>query len=322
MCMAGGREKMIIVMDSDQNPNDPRVHTLLENLKVDKRNVFNISDCSQSNNLQTNQILLITSLDIDWMGYHKKFVEAYKDQVQSWLAVVTGSNQIAVAHMQWYFDSESIDFHCYNLFEEEPAALAAKLQVVKPLRQNSLLLYSVNPSCGKKTMKEILEKYLLPNWTIEIAEEDANNPVEDVLSKSDAAVKVIVSNKFETFYYKKWEASIHPFFVLTMPDQNVALYLQTEHGKKNNGHKWAYKDLETLAKQTGMTASAVERRLFFLSPLYELWRLSETNPSNDVRFVMWDDFGLPLPRNQYNDALIHDFLSQFTQGEEFVSAIR
>ena len=311
---------MIIVMDSNQNPNDTRVNVMLEKLGVDKKNIIDISDHELLNNVQTNQMVLITSLETDWMGYHKKLVESYKEKIGSWIVIVTGINHAAIAHMKWYFDGENVSSQCFDLNEEDPVSLAEKLQAIKPPRKNSILLYSVNPSCGKKTMKEMLEKYYLPDWTIEIAEEDSDNLVEDVLLQSDAEVKVVVSDKFEMLHYRKLDTFIHPFFVLTMPDQKVALYLQTRHG---NGREcmWANKDLEILAKQVGMTAKGVEKRLFYLSPLYETWRISETNPINDVRFVMWDDFGLPIPRNEYSDTLVHDFLSQFTQTEKLVNAI-
>ena len=34
-------------------------------------------------------------------------------------------------------------------------------------------------------------------------------------------------------------------------------------------------------------------------PLYELWEINETDPRMDPRFVIWDDFGLPVPRDEY-----------------------
>ena len=150
----------------------------------------------------------------------------------------------------------------------------------------------------------------------------------NALEESDASVKVIVSDRFEELVYAGQYSKEYPFFVMTMPDKQAALYLRSISGQKREyGSGWTQNELKALAGSIGSSAEAVKKRLFFVSPLYELWEINETDPRMDPRFVIWDDFGLPVPRDEYcggsgNMKTVRDFLSQFTQGRKLAEMIR
>ena len=193
---------MIVVRDYNQDPKMPRVKMLLQTLSLDEQQISILSDGSLLENKQEEQIMLITPLSIDWLDYHRRFVEAHREKTTSWLVVVTGDNPVAEQKMKWFFEGKGLSLHCFRLLERAPEELALALSAIKPLRTKSLLLYSYHEACGKKTLKGLLEQYM-PGWTIETAEGDPDDAVNDTLARSDAVVKVLVSSKFEMLHYGK-----------------------------------------------------------------------------------------------------------------------
>lgn len=318
---------MIVFRDWDQDMSSGRIRALLSKLCVGEERILPVSDGQLQKAVQGEQILFITPMTDDWLGYHQAFVEAHKEQTASWIVLVTGDDPVAMQHIRWFFKGRGIPLELFAVNEYEPEELFRKISSVKVLNKNKILLYSLRPSCGKKTLKKLLEQYL-DGWTIETAQEDPSDPSVNALEESDASVKVIVSDRFEELVYAGQYSKEYPFFVMTMPDKQAALYLRSISGQKREyGSGWTQNELKALAGSIGSSAEAVKKRLFFVSPLYELWEINETDPRMDPGFVIWDDFGLPVPRDEYcggsgNMKTVRDFLSQFTQGRKLAEMIR
>ena len=143
--------------------------------------------------------------------------------------------------------------------------------------------------------------------------ETSDKATDKLLAASDATRIVIVGTTVEELTINVPE-NITPFYVLTMPDENVQIYLNRETLPK--------KLHNLLPDEWGWTSDFIASRLFYISPLYEKWRYSQTNPMFDARFIMWDEFGLPVSPNKYSQEEIISFLSQFNQCVRLVDALQ
>ena len=309
---------MMVVRDSDTMTG--LVEPLVCALK--SGTVHELSSYQTLETLQDTRVVLITSLSAGWLKYHSEFVARHRDQTSSWIVVLVQDREedhqntgVLSSQIKSAFGDMHLRLFVYRPKTDDAKTLAQEILAVPDKRGQKALLYSIRPSSGKRTLAKLLQIYL-PKWQFEAAQEDLPRKV---LAESDAAVTVIVAKEFQELYNSERPESVHPFFVLSMPDENVQLFLQRDHFLQNRELR---REMEKLAQWAGITVEAAEKRLFFISPLFELWRVNNVTPKEDVRFVMWDAFGLPIPRGEYSDAAVQDFLSQFTQGGALAEAMQ
>ena len=329
---------MLIVRDCD-TPLDS-VQGLLDILEVDVGQVHELSAYDTLDSFQDAQILLLTTLNPDWLMYHTRFLDSHAQATTSWMVVKVKKPGFDPAGKQGemsrrgklreHFQGFPMHLIPYDLETDSPQRIADEIRRAPTVQAKKLLLYSTSPCLNeeKDLLKALLQRDLL-EWNIETAQSDTNR---DVLAATDAQVTVVVARDFEAFYKGMYACpeTVHPFFVLTQPDTNVALWQKTMR-KTADGvrREWPQRYLEALAKWVGASTDIVAQRTFYISPLYEIWRRDAFVPQGDPRFVMWDDYGLPVRLNtetaeqqaNYNKT-VAAFLAQFNEGEALIRVLK
>lgn len=259
----------------------------------------------------TERILLVTSMPDGWLGYHQAFFEAHKSDTAEWIVILLNKDPVTINQARLGFTTNGIRLH---LFDCDPDTtdwekLNEVICKLTRIRRNKVLLYSLRPECGKKTLAKLLSEEL-PEWTFETAEEDLSR---DLLSETDASQIIIVGSLMKDFCVPLPEG-VQPFYVLTMPDENVQTYLKRK--------VLPIELLDYIPPELKWTMEAADAHFFCVSPLYETWRQNGTDPVLDARFIMWDEFGLPLPHESYTQENIRSFISQFDQCNALAQALK
>ena len=301
---------MIVVRDVDTNETTAR--EILGKIGFADSDIF-LLDNGKENfapiNDSINSILWITSMPTGWLKYHQQFFFKYNKKIPLWIILLINGDSIVYNQLKNSIRS-GIRTKIVRVTENSNwAQIIEDIKNIKQIIPNKLLLYSIKSECGKTTLRNLLLDYL-PNWTIETMEA---SPMINGIAASDAAQIVIVGKFLKDFAIDIPEG-ISPFYVLTMPDTNVQLYL-----KRN---ELPLRLFDIIPKSLEWTTKKIASRFFYISPLYEQWRRAGTVPQFDSRFIMWDTFGLPFPRQDYTTDKIISFLSQFNQSEALTKALK
>lgn len=259
---------------------------------------------------EADKVVFITSMNHGWLGYHQSFFRQRQRDIPLWIVLLLNDNPVVCNQAESGFKADGIRLGLFSINSEQDdmSAIAKEIRRLYNVKPKKGLLYSIRPQCGKQSLQRLLEEGL-PDWSFETAEESFS---EDYLVTTDASQIIIVGKTIQDFSLSV-PKGMQPFYVLTMPDENVQVYLRQS--------LLPAKILKVIPSTLRWTEDGAAKHLFYISPLYEWWRRIGTDPSLDMRFVMWDEFGLPVSRNVYIPEKIQEFLAQFNQCEALIQAL-
>ncbi len=294
---------MIIVRDSDTPAW--KVRQILQETGIEGEEIVLDSSSVQPGKKLADSVLFIATMPSGWLGYHRNYFEAHKGDDIDWIVILLNSSQTTIGQAKMGFAENKLHV---SLFAEEFEnadweKIGKQIKALRRKQRKKALLYSVNPDCGKKTMAALLRDYL-PKWEFETAWGNKN---PDILENSDASEIIIMGRSLE-------ELAVHipedrqPYYVLSKMDENVQILLQQA--------ELPGQLLKIIPAALGWTKEKARERLFCVSPLYETWKKEDSDPHLDERFVMWDEFGLPLCAREYTEEKIRAFLRGFDQCEQ------
>lgn len=299
---------MIVIRDVDTAQE--RASEVLERLSLRPGSVGVLSEQTDPlSEIRDDCVLFITTMPAGCLGYHRKFFDAHRSGIPLWAVLLLNGDPVAFNQADAFFYSDGIRRQLFAVAGDmDWAALSGAVKKLTSIRPRMALLYSVRPHCGKRSLIRLLSEDL-PDWEFETAEEDSRG-----IPDTSAGQLLIVGQNLTDLCAVRLPAGVEPFYVLTMPDMHVQAYL---HAAQLPGRL-----LEYDGPPAHWTEAAAKRRLFYISPLYESWYRTNTNPVYDERFVMWDRFGLPYTESGYTEKAVRVFLSQFRQGEQLSEALR
>lgn len=294
---------MIIVRDADVLPQQASQLANVLGLAVKPSSIGVLNGIDDPlEQIKTNVIVLITAMRRGWLAYHRKFFQVHKADVPIWIVLLTNTDPVIYSQAQSGFQASGVRVYLHAVDPENSclAQLREEVCTIARIQPHKVLLYSIRPHCGKRTLKALLSESL-QDWSFETAEE---NLTQSPLEKSDAAHIIIVGTILKDFAVTL-PRGIQPLYVLTMPDQNVQNYLHRRD--------LAAQLLRLVPRSWNWTEENATAHLFYISPLYEEWRRINMNPTTAAQFIMWDEFGLPVPRTAYTPERIQAFLAQFNE---------
>ncbi|MBR5428360.1 MAG: hypothetical protein IK118_08420 [Clostridia bacterium] len=300
---------MIVIRDGDTAEQTAR--PLLQALEISQQPLTINGSCDFPAIAPAERVLLLTTMSNGWLGYHKAFFDANKGKAIEWIVVLLQEDQYVLNQLR-------VELAPYGqnacIFAADPRdgdwnAVAQKIRARANIKKNKALLVSMRTGSGKRSLAALL-KQSLPDWSFETA---VINRSAAGVPETDAAHLIIVGRTADELRIRAPEQTA-PFFVLTMPDRNVQAYLQRDYFPEEM--------LRQIEKASGITAGRILSRFYFVSPLYESWRRTDTVAKEDSRLVMWDEFGLPRPHSEYSDDNIRRFLASFNQCDALARALR
>jgi len=300
---------MKIIRDYDTSAD--KVLDLLEKLQLENT-TENISVLDDPGNMldipETDSVLLITTMSSGFLKYHEEFFNKNKKKIVSLAVLLLNDDKTVYHQAESGFTSNGIRLEVFTISDTctDFSSIAAGVKKLTKIKPKKILLYSKRPGCGKHSLCGLLNEFL-PGWTIETT--DVNND----LAESDASYIFILGNELLDFK-TDIPANIFPYYILTMPDRNVQMYMN----RKNVPEKL----LEIIPEHLNWTVETTASHMFYISPLYESWRIKNTDPSLDVNFAMWDEFGLPITRSKYSITEIREFLSEFNDCEKLSGILK
>ncbi len=301
---------MIIVRDIDTSQK--RAAQILSQLSMPAKHTAVLDDKHDPlYGTKDDCVVFITTMPNGCLGYQKKFFDAYRHKIPLWGVLLLNDDEVIHNHLNESFRSSGLRRRIFRITPEtDYNVLADSLTSLAAVHPRLAAVYSARLDCGRKTLIRLLSEYL-PDWEFQPA---GNTSSHNSLLAAKAGQVIIIGQTLQDIFAVQLSGNIEPFYVLTMPDMNVQAYLKQaslselmlEHG--GTPEAW--------------TLSMIKQHLFYVSPLYESWYRTKTNPKFDSRFVMWDRFGLPCPKNEYTDKNIFSFLSQFQQCGALAQALK
>lgn len=295
---------MTIIRDFDTPTEDANL--LIKKLGLEGKPTFELNDQSDPDLAPCDSVLMISTMRAGPLNYHQQFFEKYCKNIPLWTILILNDDPVVLRLSKAIFTPKKVRSQVIQVTQDtDYEALTAAFLAFSRINPRKALLYSIRPNCGKKTLAAYLSAKC-PSWTFETAEEDLGT---DKLAETDAGLIMIVG-KTLTDFSVDIPGDVTPVYILTMPDENVQMYL--------NFSEMPNLMLDYIPAKLKWTREVAEKHLYYISPLYESWRDNHTIPAHDPRFIMWDRFGLPLLQSSNTDTAIMDFLSQFQQTDKLI----
>ncbi len=260
--------------------------------------------------LEDDVIVYVTSMPAGLLKYHDDFFEYHKNKAGKWIVILVNDDKVTFNQLKIGFSSvgTSVDILLWSYVKDDKE-IFNRIKSSMKINNQKVLIYSIRPCCGKKTLAQVLSSSL-NEWEFQVAEE---NSTEDYISQTDARYIIIVGRTMEDFNVHIPEGR-SPIYVFTMPDENIQAYLKKDELPQVLV-KYVPEHLE-------WTPAQAQKYFFFISPLYELWRINNVDPTLDNNFVMWDEYGLPMMRSEYTCSNVRKFLGQFNQSELLLKTLK
>ena len=258
----------------------------------------------------TDSAVFITDLPSGILDYHASFFNLNKSSVKSWTVILLNKNKVTQKQAKLCFSSSGVRVNILTDTDtpEDIQIIRETIAAAGRVQSKTVLIYSVRPDAEKELLKELLEAQL-PDRTFETATE---TPGEDILAKTSAAQVIVTGRTMEDFNVPL-PSGISPLYVMTGIHENVQAYLKREVLAENL--------FRYVPDKLSLTPESGKKLFFCTSAQYELWNATATDPRLDSRFVMWDGFGLPLPRKEYTSENCLRFLSRFNEIPKLIRAL-
>lgn len=255
-------------------------------------------------------VIFITSMPFGFLKYHSSFFDHHKTSVGRWSVILINDDKVTYNQLKIELSvvDSVVNIYVWNQIKDNRQIVD---EIGSSLKINSkkVLIYSIRSCCGKRTLSKLLSQGLT-DWELYVAEE---NHTCDYIAQTDARYIVIVGKTMEDFKVDIPEGR-NPVYVLTMPDENVQAYLKKD--------ELSQVLVNIVPEHLGWTSAQAQKYFFFISPLYELWRINGVDPVLDNNFVMWDEYGLPMLHSEYTPDNIKSFLGQFNQAEALIGLLK
>lgn len=301
---------MIIVRDTDTSQK--RVAQILNRLSLNAEHTVVLgNDRDPLSGAKGDCVIFITTMPNGCLGYQKNFFDTHRHNIPLWGVLLLNEDESVHSQLNVFFRSNGLRRRIFKITSDtDYNALADELTVLASIHPRLVAIYSARPNCGRRSLMRLLSEYL-PDWEFKPADKYS---AQNSFSATNAGQIIFVGQTLEDISQFCSLENKSLFYVLTMPDMNVQGYLNQAHLP------------ELMLEYGGMpeswTEALVKQHLFYISPLYENWYHTNTNPKLDDRFVMWDRFGLPCLKKDYTDEHVRDFLSQFQQCGALAQALR
>lgn len=244
--------------------------------------------------------ILITRLNSGWLQYHISLLRE-NPMITHWIVAVLWSGKQAekeITCRQLLSAVKDEDYYCEIIFENSDGWEAIKEAVKRPIKTNkSCVVISKNVSLARDAA-ELLQVYL-KEWAV--------RPVDDAKENDfsyEDAVLVVGCNCDELLLPPPQKGARKRSFWLDEPfflESEARRSVVNEIGEMMNGLGWDIFDYQNITYM-----SSIEHE----KALVEIYReeITPTALKLDDDFVMWDDYGLPVPLSKMNDEDIQLFL--------------
>lgn len=248
--------------------------------------------------------ILITRLNSGWLQYHFGLLRE-NPMLIHWVVAILWDGKQNIRDMlnkQLLSVFEKEDIYCEIVFEDTENWEKIKETLQKPIKtQKSCAVISKNLSLAQDAAA-ILQAYL-KDWAVHFVDGVQNNDY----SCEDAVLTVGGNNEEMAVYPPEKGARKRLFW------RNEAYFLEDEEkfstiselGEQMNGLGWNIFNYQKLA----YISSIVNEKALLAIRQEEMVPIALKTDDN---FIMWDDYGLPIPSNSMDDNNIRLFLEKNT----------
>lgn len=243
--------------------------------------------------------VLLTELNGGFLAYHFELIDKYPE-VQHWVICITASTGSTVQQtlrQQFASDMAPRDAYCELLFDESEDLKNLKESLAVPAKcAKKCVIVSQNAELAESVGDVICE--YLPEWEVVTGTEPDYRYCDVVIA---------VGNQFEELCVPCPQGeTIKKLFWIQMP------YPKDKGWKRDQLSK-----LKERMNELGWNISDFSARTNFSNLSYENFLIQiqhgEIHPMamrSEPQFVMWDDYGLPIPQSTWADAQILEFLQK------------
>jgi hypothetical protein len=253
--------------------------------------------------------VFITELPNDILGYHGKFFEEHRE-APKWFFILVNRNDHGVSLIEGavlkYGLNGSIVYHAPDLTAFVKAVTSIDAEI-KPIR-GKVLLYSKHKSKGVQELSALLAEQGTPVETLVSDPLSTQGPPE-----TDASILLLCGETVSDFKDLPLPKYLEPLFVITQAEKNIQQYLRQASL------------IDALAYGFTMTKERVKERLFVTSTAAFKIKKEKTYNPNAIApdFVIWDAFGLPVPRKAWTEPFVEAFMeSNFADNDRLVSKLK
>lgn len=240
----------------------------------------------------------------DVMKYHSEFLKEYSDAPQWFFVLINdsgqGKNEIEFAAMKHNLKNRTI-YHAKDVTAF--ADVISQIAAAKPTTKGKALLLSKHKCSWTADLAKILfgeneNKYIIM---------DSVN-----MGDTDADVLLLCGEKASDFERISLPDGMEPYFIFNF-DKELQQYINLDSF------------IAKLAENQNMTTERLKARLFCVNMASEQWLLkfNEYSESNfeSSNILLWDRFGLPLSRKEYDDEKINSFALKFHESIDKIRSI-
>ena len=254
---------------------------------------------------ERNRVYYILSLTAGGLQYQYELLKK-NSSVAQWILLIRQNQRAPIWAFERQLESLKSSIHMIRTVGKSDSQIKEELRSIALIRERSCLVYSKRSGIGKKTAVELLQKKLCPDWEFEICE----GPEEKFRECCAGMSRVLIMGcSIQDFSLSKPEQmKTPPIFLYHRCDEQVQTCLRPDI---------LWERIRDVLSAREWEFSSHYSDFYVGSAPYENWAL-EMEAGGGVHslalsdsFVMWDNFGLPLLREQYTDQNIRDFLSDF-----------
>lgn len=285
----------IIFLDYDLQKRKQTIKEALESLK-DTKFIPIQESVSIPENISVRGIVL-TQLNSGFLAYHLELIDRHPE-IQHWIVCVAAQTGEAVQQtLRKHFaaDMASRNTYCEIFFDDTPDLKQLKAALEIPAKSAKKCVIVSQDAKLAESVGAVLREYL-PKWEV------IDGTAPDY-RYCDAVIAV--GNRLEELCVPcpQGETIKKYFWLQTRSPKNAAWRREQSDKLKEmmNEHGWNLSDYRS---RTGFSNLLHEHSLLQIQhgEMHPMALLSET------QFVMWDDYGLPIPQSAWNDTQILDFL--------------
>lgn len=254
----------------------------------------------EAGHMEPGRGILITRFNSGWLNYHSKLLRE-NPMITHWIVAVLWNGKQAVKDMIYRQLSSAVeeeDYYCEIIFEDSDSWDAIREAVKRSVKtKKSCAVVSKNRTLAQDAA-EVMQTYL-KDWVV--------HPIDDVKNNDysyEDAVLVVGNSCDEMLLLPPQKGARKKVFWLNEPfflENEAKASIVNEIGERMNESGWNIFDYQSITYM-----SSIE----FEMALVKIYR-EEITPMAlmlEDDFVMWDDYGLPVPFSGMSNENIQLFL--------------